>query len=190
MKVRRTIFDCDGVLADWTSYLLKKLDCGLTIDDCDDFSLKDVLKRKRGPETAKRMGSICSRPEFTASQPVFPWAREMIDLSLEAGEILVSTSPWSSKGWYDARIGWLHGNLGIPQDWVQVGRRKFWLKADLFVDDKPRNVLEWCADNPQGRGVLLAWPYNKEHPSLPSNARRLTPQELLEQLRAGFPEWT
>lgn len=189
MKIRRTILDCDGVLADWTAYLLSKLQCGLTIEDVYDFSLRNVLKALVGRDIAKQADIICSKNSFTETQPVFPWARELVDLSHEAGDLLVVTSPWASKGWYDARLGWLRSNLGIHQDELMVGRRKFWVKADLFVDDKPANVIEWATDNPQGRAVLLAWPYNAKHPELPKNARRMEPEELLSMLRDGFKEW-
>jgi 5'(3')-deoxyribonucleotidase len=189
MNIRRTIYDCDGVLADWTSYLLNKLNCGLTIDDCFEFRIRNVLKKLRGRDVAKHADVLCSQPSFTANQPVFPWAQELVDIAHTAGDLLVVTSPWRAQGWYDARIDWLKQNLGVQQDEVMVGRAKFWVKADLFVDDKPSNIIEWAVDNPGGRAVLLAWPYNKDHVELPTNARRLQPLELLSQLHAGFPEW-
>jgi 5'(3')-deoxyribonucleotidase len=182
-RPKRTLLDCDGVLADWTSFLLKTLDVGLTIDDCYDFKLRRVLTDLRGKHVAKQADIICSRNEFTESQPLLPWARELIDILMIEGHVTILTSPWSSKGWYDARIKWLNANLGIRQDDVIVGRLKNWVTADLFVDDKPSNIIEWANDNPQGRAVLLAWPYNANHTALPPNAKRMTPDELLNILR-------
>ena len=85
-------------------------------------------------------------------------------------------------------IQWLKG-LGFKQDDVIVGRAKSWVAADLFVDDKPANIIDWAVDNPSGRAVLLAWPCNVKHDPLPLNARRLSPDELLTQLRIGAPTW-
>ena len=187
--MRVTLLDCDGVLADWTSYLLSKVNCGVTIDDCTEFSLRNVLKNLKGRDIARRADAICSQPGFTSSQPLLPWAKELVELSMEAGDLVIATAPWNSKGWYDARTGWLKVNLGIHVDNVMVGRRKARLKGDLFVDDKPKNIIEWCEANPDGKGVLLAWPYNRAHEELPPNARRLEPAELIENLRAGRCGW-
>ena len=187
-KKKRILLDCDGVLADWAGYLLKKLDCGLTVDDIYDFKIRLVLKELRGNAMAKRSSVICSTTSFVSSQPKLAWADELVSLSRSLGDVIVLTSPWQSVGWYDARIQWLKG-LGFKQDDVIVGRAKSWVAAVLFVDDKPANIIDWAVDNPSGRAVLLAWPCNVKHDPLPLNARRLSPDELLTQLRIGAPTW-
>lgn len=187
--IRQTIYDCDGVLADWTEYLIKQLDCGLSLEDIYDFDIKKVLRELRSKQHVRRAGAIVSNRQFTLTQPVLPWAQRLVDLAHEAGDLLVLTAPWASDGWYDARIEWLKDNLQIHQENVMVGHRKFLVKADLFVDDKPKNIIEWAESFPNGRGVLLAWSYNKNHPTLPSNARRMTPDELIKDLEGGFKPW-
>lgn len=187
-QARKTIIDCDGVLADWTGYLLKQLDVGLTVDDVYEFKLRNVLRDLKGKDVARRADAICSNPGFTASQPLLPWAQELVRLSDEAGPVMVLTSPWMTRGWYDARIGWLKDNLGIHQDNVMVGKLKWWVDGDLFIDDKPSNVISYATERPHRRAVLLAWPYN-DGVELPANARRLTPDELLTNLRAGLCGW-
>lgn len=181
-RVKKIGFDCDGVLADYTGYLLKKLDCGLMIDDCFDFSFRKVLKKLRGDDVARKAVSIVSKPSFTATLPVLPWAHKIVDLAHDIGDLTIATSPWASEGWYDARVRWLYDNFKIHVDNVMVGRNKFLLNFDIFVDDKPKNIIEWCEAFPTGKAILLAWPYNKDHPELPSNAVRMEPDELIEFL--------
>lgn len=187
----RIILDCDGVLADWTGHILSILDCGVTIDDCTEFSLRNVLRNLRGREIARKADAIASRPDFTSRQPMLPWATELLDLCMGLGDVMVLTSPWAADGWYDGRVKWLRG-MGLHQDNMMAGRLKAWVGADLFVDDKPQNVIDWATDPrrlPTDRAVLLAWPYNERHPALPPNARRMTAQELMDELREGFPPW-
>lgn len=180
------IFDCDGVLADWTSYLLKQLYVKLTIDDCYDFSLRTVLRETLGPDVAKRADAICSMNWFTASQPVLPHAKEMVSAARECGNVLIVTSPWATRGWYDERVKWLKKNLGIKQDEVIVGRMKFQVQADLFVDDKPLNVIEWATKNKSSKAVLFAQPYNEKHDPLPENARRLDALGVIDLIKSGL----
>lgn len=180
-----TVLDADGVLFDYTGHTLELLDVGLTIDDIKEFNLRSALKNLRGREVARRADAIRFSAKFCAGQPLLPWARELVELCMDLGDILILTAPSANRGWYDARIEALRTKLNLHQDNVMVGRAKFRVSADLFVDDKPSNIIEWATDDrrrPSDRAVLLAWPYN-EGIDLPPNASRLTPDELLRQLR-------
>lgn len=180
---KKIILDCDGILANWTSYLLSQLDTDVTIDDCYDFDFKKVIKHLAGPEMQKKALAICSTTAFTESQPMLPWAKELIEVCRRLGDVLIVTAPWSSKGWYDARVKWLKTNLDVYVDDVMCGMKKFWVHADIFIDDKPKNVINWALAFPNSKAYLLAWPYNANTPELPPNAERLTAQEIIVRLR-------
>lgn len=187
---KRIALDCDGVLAEWTAYVIKRLGIELSVDDVDDFSLRNVLRARFGKDVARKADVICSDNDFTRTQPQLPWAKELVQLSFALGDVMVLTSPWESKGWYDARVEWLRRELGIHQGQLMAGRLKPWVAADFFVDDKPKNIIEWATDNPNGFAVLLAWPYNvSAEELLPANAKRMSPDELIQMLRRGQLTW-
>jgi 5'(3')-deoxyribonucleotidase len=178
---KRIMLDCDGVLADWLGHVLSKIGSGFRVEDCDVADMRAFLRRHRGQEAADKFEATCAKQSFVATQPVLPWANELVSLARNSGELLIATAPWQACiGWHDARIWWLKKKLNIKPQSVMVGAAKHWLSADVFVDDIPENIIPWCNENPKGKGFLIAWPYNAKHPSLPTNAKRVEPNELLE----------
>lgn len=182
----RTILDCDGVLADWYAYMLKLLDVGLTVEDMSSLKHREIITKLVSKTDARRADAIVSRPEFTLSQPVLPHAHELFKLCKQLGDVLIVTAPWKSKGWYDSRVKWLKTNFSIDQDCVSAMKLKSWVSADLFIDDKPENVIEWAIDNARKKtdeGIILAHPYNAYCADLPLNVKRLSAESILSLLK-------
>ncbi len=183
----KTSWDCDGILADYNSFLFKKLNIDLTVDDCYTFKIHDILREQYGTYLVDEAIKIQSDVDFTLNQPVLPWAKECIEIARQFGETIVVTAPWDSLGWYDARIEWLKKHFDFQKDDVFVGKKKHRVQADLFVDDKPQNIIDWCEDSGRREGeqaILLDWPYNRDVKHLPKNAKRMTPDQLLTRLRS------
>lgn len=181
--------DCDGVLADFNAYLLELVGSDRTVDDVDDFKLLRCIERWHGREMRDLAESMLNDPGFTLSQPILPWARELVDECRKlATEVNVVTAPWSSMGWYDARVAWLKRELGFKHEEVAVMRRKHNVFSDLFIDDRTSNVIGWAIKHPNSIAIMPAWSYN-DVKDLPKNVIRMQPEKMTTFIKSNGMRW-
>lgn len=96
-------------------------------------------------------------PEFVASQPVIPGAKEFVHELIRRGcDIMVITAVPLHVA--SVRAGWLAKNFPeIKQENIILGRRKDVCTVDILVDDGAHNILSSPARFP----ILMRKPWNQ-----------------------------
>lgn len=160
MRRIRIATDADGVLRDFVAGALAvvKEVTGKTFATADVTSFN--FARSLGlseDETRAVMTAISTRRGFVTALPPYPQARQGVRGLRELGDVYCVTAPWESpwgtNPWWRAEsASWLALHVGI--DRVEHAADKAGYEADLFVDDRDKNVRAWLARWP-GRTAVL-----------------------------------
>jgi len=106
-------------------------------------------------EERRKVFDIIESTGWCASLPVYPGAQEAVrELSARADVYIVTTAWHGSPTWCHDRTQWLHDHFGISRQNVIYAWAKHLVQGDIFVDDKPSNVREWCEHFPGGVGFV------------------------------------
>jgi hypothetical protein len=86
------------------------------------------------------------------------WAAQAMES--DGHEVVIVTSHFdSSPTWVYERTKWLEERLpGVP---VIYTHDKHLVPGDALVEDTPRNLVQWLAAHPSGRGWLVRRPWNQ-----------------------------
>jgi 5'(3')-deoxyribonucleotidase len=182
--IPRVLLDCDGPLGDFTgAYLaalyiesgenheVKEVD-RWAIHQCGFFqAAADRMKITR-TELKKRVDHHVSKPGFCYAINPQPDAKAAVLELHTLADVWAVTSPWdSSQTWMHERHRWLQEHFAIARDQIiQVGK-KHPIHGDVFVDDKPSNVVAWAAAWPLSTAVLFDMHHNQREPGDPSVLR-------------------
>lgn len=198
---KTVLLDCDGVLADFTSTLLRYVslahpDCPKP-EDVTQFDLKDFLTE----EQHKTAVDILTTTRFAVDMLPMPRAQQIVRLLRNRGcEVYVLTAPFTEcPTWEYDRRAWLARHFAMPEHRVVSTTAKYLVRGDIFVDDRSKHVRSWADAWPGGRAFLLTHPHNRDEQGL----RRLDDGDgwtaramgrLLEEVdrqprREGPPPW-
>jgi 5'(3')-deoxyribonucleotidase len=152
----RVLVDVDGVLADLVGELCHRLrGVGLLAAPEDvrhyDFSkvwpqthLALVYEWMASPGFANELQWYAGAPEFLAGLP---------------GDIVALTHPYHrSQTWAYDRTQWLRGHVHH----IVLTASKHLVGGDVLVEDHLDNLNSWLEAHPQGRGVLIDRPWNRD----------------------------
>jgi hypothetical protein len=146
--------DCDGCLRNFTASALVvvKEVTGRSYSPADvtAFNFTKALDLTDS-ETHDVMTTISGRRGFVTSMPSYPEARQGVRRLRELGDVFCVTTPWetpwgTNPWWRSESEAWLALHFGI--DCVYHADDKTEYEADVFVDDRDKNVRAW----------LTAWP--------------------------------
>jgi 5'(3')-deoxyribonucleotidase len=183
MKRLRIALDCDGVLADCCSGLLRVVEevTGRKYSASDVMQLDVVLALGlSADEAAAYKAVIDSRRGFAASLVPYPLARQGVRRLRELGEVFCVTTPWKFNPWWrDERDAWLALHFGI--DVVHHAEDKSSYEADVFVDDRSDHVRAWL-NVWSGRTAVLWRTLQNSAESVPCSAHSVGSWEALYQL--------
>lgn len=162
MRKLKFALDCDGVLADFSTGMLRIVEevtgkrFTLAAVTVFDFTKALGLTADEGTAVKKAIGA---KRGFAMSLPPYPEARQGVRRLRELGEVFCVTSPWDSNEWWRAeRESWLALHFGI--DRVHHASDKTGYEADLFVDDKSSHVRDWLSAWPGRTAVFWRTPHN------------------------------
>lgn len=127
----------------------------------------DTVKLAEHPNLKKQIEELMRSKGWCKSIEPFPGAVEGVEKLEEIAEVFVCTSPFGGEFWEYERRQWLYEVFGIKSKRVMQGYSKFLLHAEVFVDDKPKNVREWVGYNQAhafkpGHGLLWDRPHNRD----------------------------
>jgi hypothetical protein len=160
VKKLKIALDADGVLRNFTAGALAvvKEVTGRTysLADVTSFNFARALGLSEA-ETREVMTIISTRRGFVASLPPYPEARQGVRRLRELGDVFCVTTPWDGPSgknpwWCDESEAWLALHVGI--DVVHHAEDKSTYEADLFADDRVKNVRAWLGRWP-GRTAVL-----------------------------------
>lgn len=174
--------DVDGTVGKLVEFTLGKLeyqfDPATLPKPADLKGQHDLFKRNKTPLTIEQLVAahkLLNSNRFVQYLPVIEGAIDAIKAIKKAGHrVIWCTAPWlSSKTWdYDRRT-WLQKNFKTqPTDCI-LAHQKQLIRGDVFIDDKPKHVLEWRAQNPKGIALLFSQPWN-EGATVPEGEKEFT----------------
>ena len=164
-KEKTILCDVDGVLADFTGALLDQ--CGTVVkpSDINNWDLFSMLE----PDCRAKAFKILQNSEFWRNLPVFPHAQEAVEDLRRKGRVLFVTSPWANSttgwechGWGYARAHWLREHFSTPSADLIIAYSKGYVRGDILIDDRFKNISEWSTMNPNGRAYLMRRPHNRD----------------------------
>lgn len=170
----RILLDVDGVMAEFTNHLCKKIGLECEEPDPTTFTQWDFIKHHLNTLQAKVCDQILSKPEFWLTQPLMPGAKDAVDLFLQKGhEVHFVTHRWPGcLGWTEARIEWVEKNLGIKYSFVHIAGHKYVYDGEVFVDDRETHIEAWKKERErkaqhEAEAMLFHASYNRNFPWVP-----------------------
>ena len=170
------LLDVDGVLADFHGQTEQDLRAaGGPLDEVyRSWQIQDHLP----PEWASWCETQWRQKGWCAKLPVYPDARQGVDLLRGHHQVLFVTTPMSdAPHWHHEREQWLIQHFGAAPSDVIFAHDKSKVRGLILVDDKPSNVAGFGVG-----GVLWARPYNRQ--ALLTNPRMSSWEALSNYARA------
>lgn len=156
------LFDCDGVLSDMATEMLK-IASRLFGYNSDPTLLKewDVCRALHLTKAEEdQLYGEMNAPGWAKQLQVIEGAKEAVEEVMEIADLYILTAPvWSSPTWGFDRYAWLHEQFGIGYKRVIITHAKHLVCGDVFLDDKPSNVHSWQLKWTEGQGLVRHYDY-------------------------------
>jgi deoxypyrimidine-specific 5' nucleotidase type C protein (NT5C) len=187
VKRLQIALDADGVLRNFTAgaLVVVKEVTGktFTAEDVTAFNFSAALGLSED-ETRAVMSVISSRRGFVTSLPSYANARQGVRRLRELGDVFCITtpwvSPWGTNPWWRAESeAWLALHFGIER--VEHADDKSGYEADLFADDRAKNVHAWQAAWPGRAAVFWRTPHNSSE-AVPTGAYSISSWDAMYEI--------
>lgn len=191
MRWLQIALDADGVLRNFTAGALvivrEVTGKAFSPADVTAFNFTKALGLSDA-EAREVMKKITERRGFVTSLPPYEKARQGVRRLRELGDVFCVTSPWESElgtnpWWRDESEAWLALHFGI--DRVHHAHDKTEYDADLFVDDRSKNVRGWLSTRPHGCGVFWQTLHNTSE-AVPAGAHATGSWDALYEIAREF----
>jgi 5'(3')-deoxyribonucleotidase len=158
--------DADGFLRNFTAGALVVVEevtgKRFVPEDVTAFNFTKALGLSEN-EAREVMKTITHRRGFVTALPPYPEARQGVRRLRELGDVFCVTAPWDGPSginpwWCDESEAWLALHFGIDQ--VHHADDKTGYEADLFVDDRSKNVRAWLSRWADRAAVFWRTPHN------------------------------
>lgn len=150
----RILVDCDGVLSDFVSEVLRFDGYAHARSSITDFN---IFRAWGQPDRWPAFNTFISQQHRVLGMLTEPGSEEFVKALRQLGEVAVCTSPYKGAPfWIPERLEWLERHFGFKPDDVCVWSRKHWVQADVLIDDALHNALAY-----PGRVLLLDQPWNQ-----------------------------
>jgi 5'(3')-deoxyribonucleotidase len=166
MKRNKPIFLCDvdGVLADFTTSLLKESGSKLTVSDIDDWDCFSIME----PESRDlALNKILRDKEFWGNLPLLPHAQIAVEDMRRRGTVLFVTSPWANRtrgwecdGWGHARAHWLRRHFDASHEELIIAYSKQYVQGDFLIDDRFKNIKAYADHNKYALAFFMRQNHN------------------------------
>lgn len=153
--------DLDAIIIDlirpWLNWYNEKYDDNLTVDEVTNYKLETHAKKAN-----KHVYRFFENLDNYAKCPVLLGASEGLQaLNTSGHDVIIASATagrTASLKWdmVEKAAPWIHVND------VMVGARKELIRADVFIDDSPKNIVKYRNAWPQAHILTIAYPYNKD----------------------------
>lgn len=152
------LLDVDGPLGAFTEHLFECV--GAPARKPVGWDVLSALS----PQQITAARYILENPRWWADMPVTKNAEQGVEMLQNSGHrILVVTAPYAAcPDWHRTRVRWLNQYFGFHEEQVILAHDKQWAYGDVFIDDKPSSVHNWCRRHRHGKGYLF---YREEVPT-------------------------
>jgi 5'(3')-deoxyribonucleotidase len=186
----RLLLDADGVLLDFAQHACRayRTETGREVNPkalehwyfTDHLEFVDKEEKHRFENRMRAVGFCLTIPPTPGAKEAM---KELLSMDKERRiELHIVTSPLGGcPTWTHERELSLFMNFGLDHSRVHHSQTKYVFSGDLFVDDKPANVISWIDHNSNGAGFLWDTLGNQSEKEL----RRLKAWgELIEIIKA------
>lgn len=161
MKKIRILVDCDGPLSDFEGSALDLVEreTGKRYDrdqltSWDTFGCLGLTNFYALMRADVETNGFCLRmKEVPGSAPALKFMNEI-------GEVFVVTASFDAYNWDLDRRMWLNTKFGIDKEHIIQTSAKHVVDGDLFIDDRPENIVSWIEAHPKGYALLWDLPHN------------------------------
>jgi 5'(3')-deoxyribonucleotidase len=174
--------DCDGVLADWMGYVIPAanilFNTNISLSDLTGWDLYDIISE---PKAKTTLYDYLNQTKMILDMNPYEEAlRGMLALK-EFAEIYIVTSPMVNyPNWILHRNKWLKTHFGIDKNHVIHTAAKQLIQADVFIDDKPENVINWAKyKNNALDGYPVLWKHDHIKFELPQRDYFYSPEDKI-----------
>jgi 5'(3')-deoxyribonucleotidase len=180
-----TLIDCDGVLADFTSMfqdiVKEKFGIAARASDGKNWDHFDYPEVRDIKEEVWKY--LLSTPGLIRGLKKFPYTDELLSRLRAIGKVICVTSVVSLEdsqweeiheeankeydipklfiphgGYYPSeRVSWLRTEAGFSRTETMLVYEKYRVEGDIFIDDKPSNVVQWADRWFKHGGVPVLW---------------------------------
>jgi hypothetical protein len=187
VKKLKFAIDADGVLRNFAAGALRvvKQVTGKTFSlaDVTAFNFCEALGLAE-EETRAVMTTISAQRGFVTALPPYAEARQGVRRLRGLGDVFCVTTPWKSPWgtnpwWCDESEAWLALHFGI--DSVHHAADKTGYEADLFVDDRSKNIHDWLSRWPDRVAVFWRTAHNTSE-AVPAGAHSTGSWDALYQI--------
>jgi 5'-nucleotidase len=169
----KIIVDIDGIVADTLPYWLDDIykDTGVEAEE-DDIHRWEM--HKCHPLNQLALGQIydrLQRPGFVANIPLMPWADgNLRDIQNDLGHTVMLVTARRGPVSMAETVTWCRTHLPwLPENRLIFAIDKSVIHADVIIDDRPENILDYLAAHPRATALTIGYRYN-EH--LPAHVKR------------------
>jgi 5'(3')-deoxyribonucleotidase len=165
--------DCDGVLANWLGYVIPianiLFNANIKQSDLTGWDLYDIID---DPKAKTVLYDYLNQTNMILDMNPYQDALRGVAALKEFADIYIVTSPMENyPNWILHRNKWLKTHFGIDKNHVIHTSAKQLVQADIFIDDKPENVINWRSykTNCYSYSVLLKHDHIKFEPNVEDN---------------------
>jgi 5'-nucleotidase len=149
------LIDCDGVLANFNEMAFRLIKNQFNIDvKCDGKNWDYFSYPNIKSISSKIWDDICNTPRLIRDIKKYNYADEFINRLREIGSVICLTSIPRSRFYPSERFEWLMEELGFDRKDIILCHRKYLVKGDVLIDDKPSNIITW---HQQWKGFPILW---------------------------------
>lgn len=128
-----------------------------TIEDVTSF---DILGSLGCTHLGSRLVQHLIDTDYCLHMDILPGAQNFVRSLRRFADVVFCTSPhYSVPKWCHQRMQWLAANFAATKDEVILTSRKFQIRGDWLIDDKPEHVAAFQSWN--GNALLFDRPWNR-----------------------------
>lgn len=163
--------DVDGVLADFTGFLLQFHNLELEKQNQKfkngaykkQFYVEDItehcVEKFIGQEAWDELFVKLKPYEFVKHLPLYENAQQFVSNLKQIGKVVFVTAPyWKYDSWCSERFYWLQKHFACTEKDVIFTHNKSLFCGDLLIDDNPHFLQEW-----EKYSIKIVRPWNKSY---------------------------
>ena len=164
------LFDMDSSLVDWDASIRAKLQEMMSPMEAEWFAMHQHGLLDDAPTWLKaRERAIKKQPGFWFELPVIEFGMELYRwLGDELGyrRMILTRGPHNNPTAWAEKVQWCEAH--VPEALVTITLDKSFVNGDVLYDDWPPYLADWLKDRPNGKGLMLDAPFNRDfqHPQV------------------------
>lgn len=184
--------DIDGVIADLHDKLLEiaRKYTNIPEDEKQEYKLRDMNGVSRDVEN--RVFEELFKTHQIEDVPVVPGAVEIINSWYDLGHKIILLTA-RAKHWKEQTEKWLN-NIGLKYDQLvfddNKGEQAQQMGIDIFIDDKPENVLDLQAHDVEALLFEQPWNQDMDLPQIQDWAEFKKTSSIQGLSKSAAPRWT